>query len=216
MRTRGPIRVVPVRNKLPLASPWRFWSQGDEFYAAPRNQIRLGKLSFHSSGSWTHQIGDRVTRLAPPPSMSNDWTHVIQISFLAEGSFLKTSRLSGKDLFLIETPSLHKLVLDLVMPSGSNTSVDLPREVSSGTKLAVLPLRSGATVLIVARLVRATSADLARVAELNKQLELTLRQGSDPKAFFAELVLQSYRPESGNVLQIFPVSQESISVEPAG
>lgn len=205
VRTDRKIRVAPARGGKPFASPWRFWSQGDEFYAAPRNYIRLGKFSFHRAGRWQYELGGKRFRLAPSVQLSNGWKHVLQISFLAEGNFLPMLHDKLKDIFLVETPPLHKMLIDLALSDRKSANYTLPRELSTGNLFAKLPLRSGHAVLLIARLAPATLEDLARIEDHHKKLAVSLAEQTNPECFFAETILQKFSPASGNVLQIFPV-----------
>lgn len=215
MAERKIARVAPARAGAQIANAWRFWSQGDEFYAAARNAHILGKISFHGNGNWQFQTGRMMMRLAPGLKLSGNWTHALQLVFLVgDGVFLPLEQRED-GITLIEVTPGKKLFVDLVVSSNSNVQHPIPHEVP-GTLLKTLALRSGRVVKIIGRLADLTEQDFAKVAEVRANL----RAGVSPSVpqqgeMYIEAALQSFHVGTGNVIQVVPVGAEVFFVTPS-
>ena len=83
LNRRRAIRIGPSVDGRLLASPWRIWAQGNEFYAAGMSTIDHGRVSFHSGGNWLYTMDRRTRKLARPIEMSSGWMLAAQIQFLS-------------------------------------------------------------------------------------------------------------------------------------
>lgn len=83
------LRIAPMRLGTPVASFWRFWTQGSEIYAAGRSHIGVHKLSFHSSGKWFSTLGNDRQELAPARALpGGQWRHAVQLRYLVGANTL--------------------------------------------------------------------------------------------------------------------------------
>jgi hypothetical protein len=149
------ISIGPTVNHRFVAHLWRFWAQGDEFYAAQRDTVKLSKISFHSN-AWHYDYGELREPLSTPMQLSwPGWTLALQIKILVHNEIrdypLRTAVKKASRIVGMEIPVGSKLLLNVILaPAGTSISSPVPPEVEGGRFLA-MQLRSMGAVLVVAR-----------------------------------------------------------------
>jgi hypothetical protein len=214
MRKENALRIAPARDGAQVASAWRFWAQGDEFYAAARDTARLGKVSFHSRFNWQFRAGTLINRLAPPLSLSNNWLHALEIVFLVDHHTLLPLAQREEKVALVETPQGHKLRVDLLLSKDSRVPPSLPREVV-GTVQASHRLRNGAQLRAVTRTLALTDPDRAIIAETRANLRVNFAQDPPDSGVYVEARWQTFSAKSGNAIGIVPVGDDCLARDAA-
>jgi hypothetical protein len=215
MADRSVLRVAPVRRGQQIASAWRIWAQGDEFYAAGRDAIRLGKISFHSSDNWQLRLGAMMQRLSPGLPLSGGWRHALGLVFLiAEDVLLPRDQREDK-VAAIETPREHKLLIDLLVTDSPTRRSHMPFEIQ-GDVLREVILRSGRTLLVLARVLPFTVDDFAAISDMRSKLRVNFKERLPERhETYIEATLTSFVAGRGNVLQVIPVGPDSFAVDKA-
>jgi hypothetical protein len=215
MRKENALRVAPGRDGVQVANAWRFWAQGDEFYAAARDMAKLGKVSFHSRFNWQFRAGTVANRLAPPLSLSNSWLHALEIVFLVDRNVLLPLAQREDKVALIETPEGYKLLVDLLLSTGGRVPTSLPAEMV-GNVQAAHRLRNGAQLLAVTRTLALTDADRALITETRAKLRVNFTQDPPTSGVYVEATWQTFSPTTGNAIGIVPVGYDSLAREAGG
>ncbi|RIK45776.1 MAG: hypothetical protein DCC58_05405 [Chloroflexi bacterium] len=202
-----------MRNGVQIAGAWRIWTQGDEFYAAGRDAVRLGKISFHRNNNWQLRLGTMMQRLAPGLLLSGSWRHALELIFLVSDDVLLPKAQREEKVVAVETPLQHKLLIDLLLTDSADRRSLMPVEVQ-GSVLREVILRSGKTLLVLGRVLPFTSEDFAAVADMRSKLRVSFRERIPERhEAYVEATLTSFAPGRGNVLQIIPVGPEALAVD---
>ena len=212
MQKEKALRVAPSRDGIQVANAWRFWAQGDEFYAAARDMAKLGKISFHSRFNWQFRAGSFVNRLAPPLPLSNNWLHALEIVFLIGSNVLLPLAQREEKVTLIETPEGYKLLVDLLLSRGSRVPPSLPAE-TAGSVLATHRLRSGAQLVATTRTLVFTETDQAIIADTRAKLRVNFTEDPPTSGVYVEATWQTFSPKTGNVIGVIPVGCDSLAKE---
>lgn len=213
MADRNILRIAPSRGGVQIANAWRFWSQGDEFYAAARNTAALGKISFHRNGNWQHRAATGMSRLSPGLRLSAGWLHVLELVYLIGADTLLPLDQREEAVILVDTPSFHKLLLDLLLSDSSRQSHSGPPPEMRGTVLKTLRLRSGKILLVIGRVMPFTSEDQAAIADMRAKLRINFSASPNANEVYAEASLHSFQQGAGNIVQVIPIGSESLAVE---
>ena len=207
------VRVAPQRNGQQAANAWRIWTQGDEFYAAPRNTIQLGKVSFHRGLNWQYRVGSSTIRLARPLELSGAWLHILEISFLLDQNILMPLDQREDSVTLIETPSDYKLLVNLMLFSNVKLPNLRPPPEIGGHLLGFQRLRSGATLIATYRIMQISDPDRALIADVRSKLRVHVDKQPTGK-FYIEANWNEFSPQTGNVIAITSTGNEAIAAEP--
>jgi hypothetical protein len=200
------VRVAPSRKGVQLASTWRIWTQGDEFYAAARHAAQIVKISFHRNFNWQIRAGGGVVRLAPPMNLSDNWMHVIEVSFLIDKNVLYPLEKKEPKVALIETPENEKLLVNIMLSSSSRRRVIQPPIEIGGDLLGHARLRSGKTLIMTKRVQALSDVDLGLMAEIQAKLRVNFTSVPNPQEVYVEANWSNFSPKTGNVVAIIPVS----------
>lgn len=140
---------------------------------------------------------------------------MLELVFLVGDGVLLPTDQHEADVLLLDTPTAHKLFIDLLVHEPSRHAARLPAEMQ-GRTLKSLGLRSGRVVHIVGRVMPLTPHDTSAIAEMRAKLRVTF-SGELPArdATYIEALLHSFKAGHGNVIQIFPVGTETFAVEAA-
>ena len=197
------IRIAPTVNGKLLASPWRIWAQGNEFYAAGMDSISHGKVSFHSGGRWVYTNGRRSRTLAKPIGMSDGWMLATQIQFMSAPAELPPALAGPIKAITVELPPRHKLVVSLFWhPEPRHRHLTPPREFS-GSVLARHRLRSGYPLLVCAGIAQMSTIDLELAEDGYQKLRMTFLGSQDVAPMLrAEITQPSFSANSGNVFAV--------------
>lgn len=206
------VRIAPQRNAQQVTNAWRIFTQGNEFYAAPRNSAQIGKVSFHKNLNWQYRLGTVSHRLARPIALTEGWLHALEISFLIDQHvFLPLEQRENK-VTLIETPANYKLLVNLLLSQGvRRVSLKPPPEII-GSILGFQRLRSGATLLITSRILPISDADRALISEVRHKLNVNFTKHPS-EGVYIEMSWMSFDPKAGNVIAIIPTGYETISIQ---
>lgn len=206
------LRVAPVRDGAAIAYAWRFWSQGDEFYAAARDLVNIGKISFHRNGNWQLRAGKAMTRLAPGIKLPGGWTHALELVFLVGKGVLIPRSQQEEHVTQIETTAAQKLLIDLLICEPSRQPAPLPIGIR-GTLLKALALRNGCVVHVVSRVMPLNESDNFAIADMRSKLRVNFDQRLPiSNEMYAEASSISFNQNGGNVIQIIPVGSETFSL----
>jgi hypothetical protein len=213
MRKQNALRVAPSRGGIPVANAWRFWAQGDEFYAAARDVAKLGKVSFHSNGNWQFRAGAALNRLAPASPLSNGWLLALQLVFLVDPDVMLPLDQREEGVRLLETPDGFKLLVDLLLSKGSSSvPPPLPSEIG-GAMVAAHRLRNGTHLVATTRTMGLTAADQGFITDLRAKLRINFTGDPPASGFYAEATWQTFNTEA-NLIGVIPVGQDSLAREP--
>jgi len=212
MQREHALRVAPSRGGRQIASAWRFWAQGDEFYAASRDAAALGKISFHKNFKWQYRLGTTTTRLAVPLRLSLGWLHAVQISFLVEADVLLPLKRADAKVRLIEVPEGSKLVLNVLVSSETRRPVLKPPAEIGGTVLDSDRLRGGASLIVTGRGLKMDANDRSIVADVRDKLRINFTGRPNANEVFAEAAWHEFDARTGNAIAIIPVGFETIQV----
>jgi len=212
MATQLVVRVAPQRNGQQAAGAWRIFTRGDEFYAAPRNTVQHGKISFHRGQNWQYRVGTMTTHLAKPVAMSGGWLHVLEIAFLIDQNVLLPFEQTEDSVTLIETPIDHKLLVNLLLSSDTKRPNTKPPPEVNGRILGVHRLRSGATLIATNRILPISDSDRALIADVRSKLKVQLQKQPTSK-FYVEANWCEFNPQTGNVIGIVPTGNEVVSIK---
>lgn len=209
------LRIAPARDGQQIASVWRVWAQGNEFYAASRDVIKLGKVSFHQNLNWQYQLGTLMRRLARPLCFSEGWLHALQISFLIQhGLLLPRNQTNGKVVFC-ETPVGNKLVLNLLLSSQRGIpNIEPPVEIG-GTVVTSYRLRAGTSLIVTKRVLEMDGNDLKIIDDVQAKLRINVSGETlpDPKEIYFEAVWHKFDRMTGNAIAVVPAGYHAIQLE---
>jgi hypothetical protein len=214
MANRNVIRIAPVRDGAQIANAWRFWSQGDEFYAAARDAVNFGKISFHRNGNWQLRTGTVMQRLAPGLKLTGGWIHALELVYLVGDGVLLPKSQCEENVMKVDVPGLSKLLIDLIISGSSRQPSHIPAEMR-GTTLKVLGLRSGQTLMIIGRVMPFNKQDMLAIADMRAKLKVSYATNlpAEDDAYI-EASMHSFRPGQGNIIQVIPVGTETFVVDP--
>ena len=215
MKKNRVIRVAPARDGKQIASAWRFWVQGNEFYAAPRDVATLGKISFHSNFNWQYRLGKAVFRLARPLRLSENFLHAIQLSFLVEAGVLLPLNQAETKVGLIEVPAGFKLVLNLLISPHSQTPGLTPPVEIGGTVLVSHRLRGGSSLITTSRILEMDANDLSIIKDIQEKIRINFTSLPNKKQVFAEAAWNQFDERTGNAMVIVPVNYGTIQETPS-
>ncbi len=216
LNRKAAVRIGPAVGGRFLASPWRFWAQGDQFYAAGLNTITHGKVSFHSGGRWYYTVGHKMKQLARPLVFPNGWLLAAQVQFMSCPAEVPPAP-SGHDAARkVELPARHKLVVTLLTRSEPSRTRFPPIRGIDGTVLASHRLRSGIPWVVLAAIAPMTEADLEIAQEHYSKLSVTIKGDYDVAAMLRAEITRPFRsPQSGNVFAVM-VAAVPVTKAPAG
>jgi hypothetical protein len=222
-RITSSLRFGPMRRGRLIASLWRIWTQGDEVYIANRNESNCLRASLHSSGKWFFHHGQRRTDLVAPWTMpGGDWLHALELAFLiADGTAPMRERRavkSAKPALAIETPTDHKLALNILLGTRRDSVHEAPLpDIMNGPILFRSRLTSGVPVVVVGRVVPFSEQD--REVLHYHQVTLGVRVNvsgtesiEDPQG---ELLRLTPTPQ-GNILTVFALSPTAFHSDATG
>lgn len=217
MRVGKSVRVGPGNGQIPTACFWKFWTEGNEIYAASRGGGHLSKISVHASGQIHMHLGPRNTlTFAPPVALGDDWLHAIEIRFLlGRGSFtpppsLMKLKKNDKALLVQVSPNNVFLLNLLVGKAGGS----LPGAFINSSQIWQSSLKDHRTVLLVARIPPMDQ-------ENEKQLNF-IRSELNPKANFEGKLtgqptylecIHAFWGPGGNVVFVVPMGREGYRFE---
>lgn len=204
------VRIAPSRGGRPVASAWRVWFQGDEFYAAARDVARHGKISFHKDFKWQYRLGALVQPLAAPTPLSERWLHALEIAFLVDEDAYLPPEQAERGVILVETPADHKCLVNILRHRDHHQRfVDPPAEVR-GIVLHHFRLRAGHSIIVTGRTRPMDSDDRAVIAKVRSDLRFNVERSGD--IVYAEGMWQQFDARSGNAIAIVPVGPDSVSI----
>jgi hypothetical protein len=204
-------RAAPSRLDRRAASIWRFWHQGDEFYAAARDSTHAAKISFHRNGNWQARVGPASQRFTSSRLITPDWLHALSVHWiLLPDAFLPKS--SGhENCTLVEVPNDCNLILNLVV-STTGSALAQPRVPPVQSFVWYQRLRSGRILAIDLLTELQTDHDREIASWLRREGTFTVDKLPGPDAFYAELAWLATRAE-GNTVVIVPVGPDSLRLK---
>jgi hypothetical protein len=210
MSSRKAYRIAPSRDGHRVASAWRFWRSGDEFYAAVRNAAHLTKVSFHRNGNWQLRMGAATKRLMATRHYLPGWLHVVSIQWFLYPGSLRPLTSGSEDVELVEVPEDHKLAVNIILSTTkAGSDPPLPRE--GGRFVWREHLRDSRLVVVHAVTLPLAEQDHeARARILREAPPLTYETKPDPADVYAEISIYTTRPESGNVIGIAPLPPDRL------
>lgn len=200
------LRVAAARSGVPVASPWRFWAQGEEFYAASSNEIALGKASFHRNLRWQYRLATANQPLYSGFVLGGSWLHALHVAFLVLEDALRPLNIPTESATLIETGPGMKSILDLTVTS-KPVQVGSPRPpIKSDGEIGRLRLRSRRQVVLTYRVEPLAPTDLQVIREVRASgPRLTSNSAPLPENHFAELLWRHTSPQHGNFVGVIPL-----------
>jgi hypothetical protein len=221
--TAKPIRLVPVRAGAPLVGHWRFWVQGDEFYAGARSHLGNIKFSFHRDGNWQFQIVPGPMQRLPAWNRDGTRVHALTVLFLIAGDSLRPVKAARPaDERAIDLLEDHRLQLVIHLHDASPPPARA-RAVSAISAdpalLAHLHLRSGGLVVLEHKIEPLTDADRLGIARIRGEAAgLTLTGRPSPERTFGEMMLvhASTGPGDANYVAVVPLRWADITVRSPG
>jgi hypothetical protein len=201
------LRLAPAREGRRLALTWRFWRQGDEFYAAARDAAVLTKVSFHRNGNWQAQVGPTVRRLTPHRRVNDDWLHVVSIYWLLPPESYIPLASTKEAATLVEVPSGSKLIVNLLLTLRGDKPALPP--LPPGSLLPwVQDLRGGRTLVVHAVTEPEVDLDRDTVRRIRKEAgPLRVKEVPPAGEFYGEITWFALRPEA-NCLVIVPLGPD--------
>jgi hypothetical protein len=212
MAERTVLRVAPQRDNQQATNAWRIFTQGDEFYAAPRNMIQHGKVSFHRNFNWQYRVGSAAVRLVEPIRLSQGWLLALEIAFLIDQHVLLPLEQRESNVKLVETASGYKLLVRLLLSSDVKRQNLRPPSDIGGSLLADQRLRSGATLLVTSRVMPLSDQDRALIGDVRHKLKVNFSAWPTGEVYIEE-ILAFFKPSKGNVIVIIPTGLETIGIE---
>ena len=202
--------VAPSRDGKQIALAWRFWAQGDEFYAASRDAIKLGKISFHKNFNWQYRLGDALFPLARPLRLSDDWLHAVQLSFLVKAGVLLPLSQGDTRVSLVDVPVGAKLVLNLLVSLHTRKPMLTPPAQIGGAVILSHRLRGGTSLIMTYRILEMDTNDLSVIDDIQAKLRINFTSLPDSSEVFAEAVWHQFDARTGNTIVVVPVRYEAI------
>jgi hypothetical protein len=193
-------------------------------YIANRNETNRLRASLHSSGKWFFHVGGQNRAPLAPPFLlpGEDWLHALELAFLiADGTVPVHERREvkpSKPALAIDTPTDHKLALNILLGARRDTAHDAPLpDIMKGPVLMRSRLASGVPVVVVGRVVPFSDQD--REVLQYHQVTLGVRvnvSGPEPvKDPQGELLRITWSPQ-GNVLTVFALSPTAFHHDATG
>jgi hypothetical protein len=214
----GVVRIGPRIGQSAAACFWKFWTGGNEIYAATRSGGNQTKISVHASGEIHMHFGPRnMQKFAPPVCLSDGWAHAVEIRFLiGHGASrpppeLVKLRKQNHKVLLADVPSDHVLILNLLV--GKSTT-PLPAAFGGAVQIWRSPLKDGRVAVLV--------CGILPMNEENAKTLKHIRSELNPKANYeGKLVGQPPYLEcvfavpgsGGNVVFVVPMGAEGYRFE---
>jgi len=208
------LRFAPSRDGVQVASSWRIFAQGGDFYAAARNVAVFGKISFHPGPNWQLRVGTLLKRLEPPISLENGWTHALELRFVVEGNCYVPIEKREQQVALVNTPVGHNLVFNILWAPDDRVASSIPLSFG-GTAVWRHVLRGGDAVAVTARTTPRTVADAELLRDVKSQLRVQYQQAPNPEHTFIEAEWHSFHAVNGNVIVIMPMDPTVVAVNPS-
>ena len=205
------IRVAPVRGGVQIASTWRIWTQGNEFYAATRSVATISKISFHNNFNWQWRSGREVQRLARPILAAPGWFEAARIAFLVDPDVLVPKDQEDSRTRLIETPGGHKL--SVIIWVSERSAIPFPRTTAGGQPLLKATLRDGRRLFVAANSLPFKEVDRELIAEFRAKLRIEYSERPSEDATYGEAWYSDCSPVTGNKIAIIPVGYDSVQQE---
>jgi hypothetical protein len=211
------VRVGPGNGEVPTACFWKFWTEGNEIYAASRGGGHLTKISVHASGQIHMHLGPRNTlTFAPPIAVGDDWLHAIEIRFLiGPGSFTpppSLTKLKKNDkALLIQVSPNNVFLLNLLV---GRSAASLPNAFVNCAQIWQSSLRDSRIAVLIGRI-------LPMDRENEKQLNF-IRSELNPRANFEGKLtghppylecIHAFWSPGGNVVFVVPMGTEGYRFE---
>ena len=202
------VRVAPVRGGVQIASTWRIWTQGNEFYAATRSAATISKISFHNNFNWQWRAGRDVQRLARPTLAAPGWFEAVRIAFLVDTDVLVPKGQEDSRTRLIETPADHKL--SLIIWVSERSAIAFPRTIAGGHPLLKATLRDGRRLFVAANSLPFKQIDRELIADFRAKLRIEYSERPSEEDVYGEAVYSDCSPVTGNKIAIIPVGYDSV------
>jgi hypothetical protein len=213
--TRASLSIGPGRNGVFIAKPWRIWSQGDEFYAAQREEVKAIKVSFHGT-EWHLDAAQERSRLAAPlPLSMPGWSLALQLCFLAPNRTMVSPVLRetkrSSNVIGVETSAGRKLVVNLLCaPADTKVTSHIPPELD-GVRFMAMQLRSRGVVLVTASQLNFSNDDISLLRNLRCVELKGTATGPHTISANVEHVLADFTSR-GNVIRVVPFVAKDIRV----
>ena len=141
MAKREALRVAVGTPNAIYSSPWRYWTTGDDIYAAARNTIGIYKLSLHASGRWRLAVsrarvnnpfnaddGRLIARGQRPSEWRPGWTHAFDLcvpGVYVQRRFDVSMFARSSDMTWVRPPSVGwKVILTLLVADSADRRVE--------------------------------------------------------------------------------------------
>lgn len=200
--------VAPTRAGVQLASAWRFFTQGDEFYAASENTVQVGKASFHRNFNWQYQIGTQMKRLV---TNKNDgrWRHALLVQFQPSDDAACPVSDKHPKLIEIESPPQHKLMLNLYVSIERADPSRLESATVAGEVIAYIQLKSGRVVALLKKVEPFNEADHNRISEVKSLVRATVEAPLVIENSYVEWAVLHASEEHGNSVVVTPLMRSN-------
>jgi hypothetical protein len=206
------LRIVPVRNGIPLTRPWSFFHQGDEFYAASQAFLEghNAKISFHSSGIWPFRLGTLEKKLLANLPAEGNWIHALHVHFLTPTNADSPIEPLPPRVIPIEVPNNHRLRIDLLVsrtPPLPNDDGCFEYPVEQGSIVYSDQLRSGNHQVISCSVHEISHKERRSMLNfLTQAPNIRYSKLVRPGEAYSEFICLSVQPETGNSMMVFPLS----------
>jgi hypothetical protein len=211
MSSRKAFRVAPSQDGVRPGSSWRFWRQGDEFYAGCREVIGVSKLSFHHDGNWQLRVGTAMEKLTLSRRVFDEWVHAISLQWLPWTRAFRPILSDKEKVTLIDVPEDSKLVVNLLL-SLSKGDPPAPKPCEGGLILWSERLSDRRVLLLHVVTLPQTEQDRDEALRLRRKALITVKRIPEPGAFYSEIAWFASRPESGNTVALVPLGPDSLNV----
>jgi hypothetical protein len=215
----GVVRVGPGIGEVATACYWKFWTEGNEVYAAGRGGGHLTKISVHASGEIHMHVGPRnVQKLSPPVPLGDDWVLAVEFRFLlGHGAFspppqlVKLKKKTDKAL-LAQVPPDHVLVLNLLI---GKSSAAPPGAFANVGQIWRSTLKDGRVAVLVGRSMPIDEENAKKLKlirfEMNPKVNFEGSLKGQPPPYF-EFSEWTWGP-GGNVIFVVPMGAEGFRFE---
>ena len=199
------LRVAPVRNGMQLATAWRIWTQGDEFYAAQKSSIGFSKISFHRNGNWQLAMGAHCLKLGPGMNFGHGWTLALQIAFLVDDGVSTPPHHQDDQFSEVVVGRSSRMNLNLMIAESAHVfQRGLP---ISGALVKAFLLRSGRFLVVSSELYPLSDSNFTSIRNIRTQLEVNL-DSPPQEPFYVEAVSSAFEPAGANIISVIPVGDE--------
>lgn len=205
-------RIAPAQAGQPVASFWKFWTEGNELYAMNRDASST-KVSIHASGQ-THLRMERRDRqpLFPPFTLpDSDWRHALEIRYLLAPDRFRPAPKKLKrnsEAYLVEVSDGHAFILNLLLTS-ADPPPTLPTQLAGAQILWVATLPDGRHVTLIGRVMTLDAENQEHLARLRGADGPKVTFEGEPTSPRLELSHVFWGP-GGNIVLIVPAGSEAI------